>query len=95
MFELMARGGMRVGKVLQLRLKDIQDQKLILCEPKSGKENEVVFIPRKVADRLRDLVYSLLRSLGSNTPSLATINRFYPLLIPRCLRRGGSLHISR
>ena len=36
-------------------------------------------------------VRNLLRSLGSNTPSLATINRFYPLLVPRRLRRGGSL----
>jgi integrase len=54
MLELMARGGMRVGEVLKLRLKDIQDRKLILCEPKSGREHEVVFIPRKVADRLRE-----------------------------------------
>ena len=33
---------------------DIQDRKLILREPKSGKEHEIVFIPQKVADRLRD-----------------------------------------
>ena len=30
----------------------------------------------------------LLRSIGSNTPSLATLKRPDPLLIPRCLRRG-------
>ena len=52
--ELMARGGMRIGEVLKLRLIDIQDRKLILREPKSGKEHEIVFIPQKVADRLRD-----------------------------------------
>jgi len=52
--ELMARGGMRIGEVLKLRLNDIQDRKLILREPKSGKEHEIVFIPQKVADRLRD-----------------------------------------
>jgi len=57
MLELMARGGMRVGEVLKLRLKDIQDRKLILCEPKSGREHEVVFIPRKVADRLREYAF--------------------------------------
>ncbi|MFN2127130.1 MAG: tyrosine-type recombinase/integrase, partial [Anaerolineales bacterium] len=51
--ELMARGGMRIGEVLKLRLIDIQDRKLILREPKSGKEHEIVFIPQKVADRLR------------------------------------------
>ena len=52
--ELMARGGMRIGEVLKLRLCDIQDRKLILKDPKSGKEKEVVFIPQKAADRLRE-----------------------------------------
>ena len=52
--ELMARGGMRIGEVLKLRLCDIQDRKLIIKDPKSGKEQEVVFIPQKVADRLRE-----------------------------------------
>ena len=33
MLELMARGGMRIGEVLKLRLKDLQDPKLILLEP--------------------------------------------------------------
>ena len=54
--ELMARGGMRIGEVLKLRSCDIQDRKLIIKDPKSGKEQEVVFIPQKVADRLRDYV---------------------------------------
>ena len=35
--ELMARGGMRIGEVLKLRLCDIQDRKLIIRAPKSGK----------------------------------------------------------
>ncbi len=52
--ELMARGGMQIGEVLKLRLKDLQDRKLILQEPKSGREHELVFIPQKVADRLRE-----------------------------------------
>ena len=52
--ELMARGGMRIGEVLKLRLGDLQDRKLILREPKSGREYEFVFIPQKVADRLRE-----------------------------------------
>jgi integrase/recombinase XerD len=51
--ELMARGGMRIGEVLKLRLGDLQDRKLILREPKSDKEYDFVFIPEKVADRLR------------------------------------------
>jgi len=44
--ELMARGGMRIGEVLKLTQKDICDQKLILKAPKSGKEHEIVFIPK-------------------------------------------------
>jgi integrase len=51
--ELMARGGMRIGEV-KLRFCDIQDRKLIIKDPKSGKEQEVVFIPQKVAGRLRE-----------------------------------------
>ena len=56
MLELMARGGMRVGEVLKLTPKDILDRKLILNDTKSGKEQEIVFIPQKVADRLKEYV---------------------------------------
>ena len=52
MLELMVRGGMRIGEVLKLR-KDIQDSKLVISDPKSGKEYEYVFIPKKAAERLR------------------------------------------
>jgi integrase len=54
--ELMARGGMRIGEVLKLTPADIQDRKLVLKEPKSGKEQEIIFIPQKVADRLKAYV---------------------------------------
>jgi integrase/recombinase XerD len=53
MLELMARGGMRIGEVIKLRPKDIQDSKLVINGPKNGKEYEYVFIPKKVAERLR------------------------------------------
>ena len=59
LLELMARGGMRVGEVLKLRLKDLQDQKLVLEAPKSGKAQEIVFIPQKVAERLRDYAHQV------------------------------------
>ena len=36
--ELMARGGLRVSEVLKLIPKDIEDQKLTIRDPKSGKE---------------------------------------------------------
>lgn len=56
MLELMARGGMRIGEVLRLTPNDINDRKLIIRDPKSGKESEIVFIPQKVADRLKEYV---------------------------------------
>jgi len=56
LLELMARGGMRISEVLKLTPRDVEDRKLILREPKSGRETEVVFIPRKMADRLRDYI---------------------------------------
>ena len=56
MLELMARGGMRIGEVLKIRPIDIQDRKITLPDPKSGKESEMVFIPQKVADRLKDYI---------------------------------------
>jgi integrase len=52
----MARGGMRIGEVLGLRVNDVDGCKLILKAPKSGKEAEVVFIPQKVANRLREYI---------------------------------------
>ena len=61
--ELMARGGMRIGEVLKLRLNDIQDRKLIPRQPKSGKEHEIVFIPKKVADRLRDYAIEVCKNV--------------------------------
>ena len=54
MLELMARGGMRIGEVLKLTPRAINDRKLIIRDPKSGKEKESIFIPQKIADRLKD-----------------------------------------
>ena len=54
--ELMARGAMRVGEVLKLTPNDIDERKLFVREPKSGREVEMIFIPQKVADRLKEYV---------------------------------------
>lgn len=52
--ELMARGGMRISEVLGLKPTDIDGQKLLLHIPKSGREQEIVFIPKKLSSRLLD-----------------------------------------
>jgi integrase/recombinase XerD len=56
MLELMARGGMRISEVLGLRPSNIDEQKLIIHDPKSGREREIVFIPRKISRRLLDYI---------------------------------------
>ena len=56
MLELMARGGMRIGEVLKITPNDIEDRKVILREPKSGKAVEFAFIPQKLTERLRKYV---------------------------------------
>jgi len=52
--ELMTRGCMRIGEVLKLTPMNIEDRKLIIRDPKSGKESEAVFLPIKVSDRLKN-----------------------------------------
>ncbi len=56
MLELMARGGMRIGEVLNLKACDIQKRSLAIQSPKSGRIGEVVYVPRKLLVRLNDYV---------------------------------------
>jgi integrase len=55
---------MRIGEVLNLAPADIEDRKLTLRSPKSGKEREIVSIPQKVADRLKKYITS--KGIGSD-----------------------------
>ena len=68
--ELMARGGMRIGEVLKLTPEDISGQKLLIRDPKSGREQEVIFITQKIADRLREYI---------NSKNIAFNQRIFPL----------------
>jgi integrase len=56
--ELQARCGLRIGEVLNLKVADISGRKLILQEPKSGREVEVAFMPEHIATRLTDYISS-------------------------------------
>lgn len=53
MLELMARGGMRVGEVLNLTPTDIQERTLAIQNPKSGRTGETVYVPRKLLVKLQ------------------------------------------
>jgi integrase/recombinase XerD len=55
--ELMARGGMRIGEVLILPPADVDEPKLTLKDPKSGRVQGAVFIPQKLADRLKEYIH--------------------------------------
>jgi integrase/recombinase XerD len=105
MLELMARGGMRIGEVLKLTPEDINDRKLILKDPKSGKEQEYIFIPRKVADRLKEYIrengihsyqrifpicYEAARTMVKRAGDLVGIH-----LRPHDLRRHAATYASR
>jgi len=60
------------NEVLKLRSIDIQVRKFILKDPKSGKEQEVVFIPPKVADRLQE--YTRQKCRNTNDRNFAFSN---------------------
>jgi len=56
--ELQARCGLRIGEVLTLKVSDVSGRKLMLQEPKSGREVEVAFMPEHIATRLTDYIAS-------------------------------------
>ena len=56
MLELMARGGMRISEVLKLTPSDIHERRLTLRDAKSGREQEFIFIPQRLVDRLKDYI---------------------------------------
>jgi len=105
MLELMARGGMRINDVLKLTPNDIEDRKLTLRSPKSGKEREIVFIPQKVADRLKE--YISAKGIGpdqrifriSYTAARRVVNKAGKVvgvhLRPHDLRRHAAIYASR
>jgi integrase len=105
LLELMARGGMRISEALKLTPSDVDGRKLVLRDPKSGKQTEVVFIPQKVADRLKgyieeDGIEPSQRIFGlSYQGARAVVNKAGKLvgihLRPHDLRRHAATHASR
>ena len=103
--ELMARGGMRIGEVLKLTPADVEERKLTLRDPKSGRGQEVVFIPQKIADRLKEYIrgkgnqvrredfpitYTAARAMVKKAGLLAGVH-----LRPHDLRRHAATFASR
>jgi integrase len=105
MLELMAKSGMRIGEVLKIRPIDVKDRKITLPDPKSGRESEIVFIPQKIADRLRvyiqdkgiepeqrifPITYNAARLMVNKAGKMVGVN-----LRPHDLRRHAATHASR
>lgn len=44
--ELQARYGLRIGELLKIKVSDVSERKIILREPKSGKDSEMDYITR-------------------------------------------------
>jgi integrase len=101
----MARGGMRIGEVLKLTPDDISGQKLLIKDPKSGREQEIIFITQKIADRLRAYInfkqiefnqrifpisYEAARSMVKKAGQMVGVR-----LRPHDLRRHAATYASR
>jgi integrase/recombinase XerD len=54
--ELQARCGLRIGEVLHLRACDVKERKLLIKNPKSGREEESAFMPEAISLRLKDYI---------------------------------------
>jgi integrase len=96
---------MRIGEVLKLTPSDVVERKLLVRDPKSGREAEIIFIPQKVADRLKAYVknqkigmqdrifpicYEAARSVVMKAGKLVGIH-----LRPHDLRRHAATFASR
>jgi len=103
--ELMARGGMRISEVLKLTPSDIIDRRLTLRDPKSGRDHEFVFIPNRIADRLKNYIreksiqpherifpicYEAAREMVAKAGDVTGIH-----LRPHDLRRHAATYASR
>ncbi len=103
--ELQARCGLRIGEVLNLRASDVSGRKLLIQEPKSGKDEEVAFMPEHIAirlaqyiqtrqlspdDRVFPLCYTTMRNLVSGLGKKLNVK-----ISPHDLRRHSATYASR
>jgi len=103
--ELQARCGLRIGEVLNLRVGDISGRKILIEDPKSGRDAEVAFMPEHIAtrlaeyitgqqlspdDRLFPLCYTTVRNLVTGIGKKLNMK-----ISPHDLRRHSATYASR
>jgi integrase/recombinase XerD len=103
--ELQARCGLRIGEVLNLRVSDLSGRKIVIQEPKSGRDAEVAFMPEHIAarlaeyvtgrelsntDRIFPLCYTTVRNLVSGLGKKLNVT-----ISPHDLRRHSATYASR
>jgi integrase len=103
--ELQARCGLRVGEVLKLKASDVSARRLMIQEPKSGKDVEVAFMPEHIAKRLADYItekklfdedrvfhvsYTTVRNLVMKLGNKLSVR-----VAPHDLRRHSATYASR
>jgi len=103
--ELQARCGLRIGEVLNLRVADLSGRKILIHEPKSGRDAEVAFMPEHIATRLAEYVagkqlsaddrvfplcYTTVRNLVTGLGKRLNVK-----ISPHDLRRHSATYASR
>ena len=103
--ELQARCGLRVGELPKITASDVSERKLLLREPKSGKDTETAFMPEQIArrlgnyirnqnlsanDRIFPITYATARNIVKRQGA-----RLKVALTPHDLRRYSATYASR
>jgi integrase len=87
MLELQARAGMRIGEVLKLTPNDVDGVKLIIRNPKSGREQETVFVTKRISERLRNYIRD--RGISSDERIFPLSYNGARLVVKRAGKRHG------
>jgi integrase/recombinase XerD len=103
--ELQARCGLRIGEVLSLRVADLSGRKILIENPKSGRDGEIAFMPEHIAtrlagyvasaqmapdDRVFPLCYTTVRNLVTGLGKKLNVK-----ISPHDLRRHSATYASR
>jgi len=80
-----------IGEVLNLKVSDVSQRRLMLQEPKSGREVEAAFMPGHIANRLAnyfanrnlspdDKVFGICYTTARNLETRSSVSRYHPVI---------------